>query len=171
MWNHPLPRLSSQMESSSFRIVALPATPFAQLHELADEQLVRRGIRRMVADRVPGYPCRVSLIDAHVGDEVLLLPYEHQGSDSPFRASGPIFVRAGAEQATLKPGAVPDLVRHRMLSVRAYDRHGTMVGADIAEGRDVEQAITRFFADPQVEVLHLHNPARGCYLCRVERPG
>jgi len=32
-----------------------------------------RGARRVIADSTPGYPCRVSLADAAVGDELLLL--------------------------------------------------------------------------------------------------
>lgn len=34
-----------------------------------------------------------SLEDAPVGEPVLLLPFVHQDSRSPYRASGPIFVR------------------------------------------------------------------------------
>jgi hypothetical protein len=29
--------------------------------------------------------------------------------------------------------------------------------------------IMRFFANPQVGYLHVHNARRGCYACRVDR--
>jgi hypothetical protein len=33
----------------------------------------------------------------------------------------------------------------------------------------LEEVIARFFADPQVAYLHLHNARPGCYNCRVDR--
>ena len=63
---------------NAFRLVGLAPEPFAPLFDLTDEQLVARGIRRVVADKKPGFPCRISLVDAEVGEELLLLPYRHQ---------------------------------------------------------------------------------------------
>ena len=68
-------------------------------------------MRRMRSDQPVGFPCRVSLEDAPVGEEVLLLPFTHQDSRSPYRASGPIFVRRGQgggadrERAAVVPDA------------------------------------------------------------------
>ena len=82
------------------------------------------GARLMLADAEPGFPCRVSLEDAKVGETVLLLPYTHHDVGSPYRASGPVFVRRHAAEARLGPGEVPQMLRHRLLSVRAYDAVG-----------------------------------------------
>ena len=71
----------------SFRIIGLPAEPFADLFSLSDEALrARRAVRR-IADAKPGYPCRISLTDAEPGEEVVLVHYAHQPSDSPYRSS------------------------------------------------------------------------------------
>ena len=75
---------------SSFEIVGLPAAAFAPLFSLSDAELSRMHARRVLATANPGFPCRVSLSDAEIGDELLLLPYTHQPADSPYRASGPI---------------------------------------------------------------------------------
>ena len=85
---------------ASFQLVALPSEQFASLFRQSDAELQARGIRRMLVDAKPGYPCRVSLMDAEVGESVLLIPYTHHDVSSPYRASGPIFVRAGATTAT-----------------------------------------------------------------------
>lgn len=57
----------------------------------------------------------------------------------------------------------------RLLSVRAYDREGMMVDADIAEGRQAETLFSRMLAQADVAYLHVHNAKRGCYAARVER--
>jgi len=154
---------------SSFRLVGLADTLFAPLFLLTDDALRARGIRRHVADADVGFPCRVSLEDAAAGEELLLLAHEHLPGDTPYRASGPIFVRRGARQATLAPDVLPPYVTRRLISARAYDGDGLMVDAEACEGTDLRATIARLLADPAVAFLHLHNAKRGCYSCRVER--
>jgi len=125
----------------------------------------------MVADSKPGYPCRISLVDADIGEAVLLLAYEHHAVDSPYRASGPIFVRIDARRSQPEPGEIPDFLRSRLLSIRAYDDQGALVTADVVEGRDLEGRFGPLFANPRVRQLHLHNARTGCFLCRADRPG
>jgi hypothetical protein len=151
-----------------FQISALPAEPFRSLFALSDAELAARGARWQVVSA--GTPCRVSLEDAAIGETVLLLPYEHQAAaGSPYRSAGAIFVRPDVPEARPAVNEVPESVRRRLLSVRAYDSEGMMIDADVAEGRVLEDAIARFFADPQVAYLHLHNARPGCYNCRVDR--
>lgn len=152
-----------------FRLVALPREKFAPLFALTDEALAAQGVRRTVADAHPGYPCRVSLADAAVGERLLLLPFTHQPANGPYRSSGAIFVREQAIQAVPAIGEVPDSVRRRLLSVRAYDADDTMVDAEVCEGNALEEQIERFFARPRVAYLHLHNARPGCFACRVDR--
>lgn len=155
--------------SDSFQFVALPAERFAPLFELSDAELAALGARRMIVDGKPGFPCRVSLVDAEIGETVVLLSYAHHDVDTPYRASGPIFVRRGAATARLAAGEIPGLLGHRQLSLRAYDRAAMMVASEVVEGRDLETAIRRFFADRRVDYLHVHNAKPGCFNCRVER--
>jgi hypothetical protein len=153
----------------SFQLVGLPAEPFASLGTLSTEELSRLGARRVVAATKPGYPCRVSLVDAEIGEELFLLPYEHQPANSPYKASGPIYVRRAATQRTLPVDEIPDYVRLRLISVRAYDEQDMIVGAEVCEGRLVATEIERQFTDPAVHYIHLHNAKRGCFSCLVQR--
>ena len=50
-----------------FRIVGLPVASFAPLFGLPNRELAGLGIVRRIADREPGFPCRVSLRDAEPG--------------------------------------------------------------------------------------------------------
>ncbi len=153
----------------SFRISALPREPFEALFALDELELARLGMRRRIAREKPGYPCRVSLEDAEVGESLILLPYEHHAVDSPYRASGPIYVREGAVQASLGAGEVPAFFRHRLLSARAYAARGMMRDAAVVEGTELEAALEALFADPKVAYVHLHNAKPGCFMARVDR--
>jgi hypothetical protein len=155
--------------TDSFQFMAVPSGNFARLMQQTDAQLQAAGARRMIADAKPGYPCRVSLVDAEIGETVLLIPYLHHDVSSPYRASGPIFVRSGAATAHPAAGEVPAMLGHRLLSVRAYDRMAMMVGAEVVQGAGLETAIRGLFADERVIYLHVHNAGPGCYNCRVVR--
>lgn len=155
--------------SNDFRITALAAETFRPLMALDDRALAARGIRRVIADEKPGFPCRVSLQDAEPGERLLLLPFTHHDVASPYRGSGPIYVREGAMTADLRVNEVPALLRTRLLSVRAYDRHAMMVESDVVDGQALDTLILRLFANPEIEYLHVHNARAGCFNCRVDR--
>jgi Protein of unknown function (DUF1203) len=154
---------------ASFQLVGLPYTSFAPLFALSDVQLTRIDARRVFADSKPGFPCRVSLADADVGEELLLLPFEHQPAASPYRSSGPIFVRHGAAQSVMEPGVIPDYVRTRLMSVRAYDSTHQMIDAAVCAGSETARAVDEMFARVEVAYIHLHNAKRGCFSCAVRR--
>jgi hypothetical protein len=152
-----------------FRISALPKSQFEPLFAMSAEELATRGALRQTVSKKPGFPCRVSLADAEIGEQVLLLHYEHLSVSTPFRSSHAIFVRPAAAQAQPGPNEVPDFFRSRTLSLRAFDAEGMMVEADLAEGRELETAIDRILDGPQVAYLHLHFAKPGCYAARVDR--
>lgn len=154
---------------STHQFVALPAETFAPWFDLNDSELRARGARRVVVDSQPGFPCRVSLADAAVGETVLLLPFVHLDVASPYRASGPIFVRRGVATARPAPGAIPAMFTHRLLSLRAYDGGDMMIAAEVVAGTELAAALDRLFGDREVRYLHLHNARPGCFNCRVDR--
>lgn len=151
-----------------FRISGVPAAQFADLFCLSDEALATRGAVRQIAG--DGTPCRISLTDAELGEEVILVHYEHHPVATPYRSGFAIFVREG-EQRYDKVDQVPLQLRSRMLSVRAYDDAGMLVDAELVDGTELEAAIQRLFADRQVGYLHVHFATFGCYAARVERAG
>ncbi|MEZ5930385.1 MAG: DUF1203 domain-containing protein [Alphaproteobacteria bacterium] len=153
----------------SFQISALPERLFAHLVDQTDDVLRAHGARRMVVDACPGFPCRVSLEDAAVGENVLLLNYEHQAAATPYRSSHAIFVRERAVQAKPQPDEVPLQLRRRLLSVRAFDVDGMMIEAEVVEGAALVPVVERMFAREAVSYLHAHNAKPGCYAARIDR--
>jgi len=152
----------------SFRISGLNAAPFAALFSMSDRQLAECGAVRRVAASKPGFPCRISLTDAEVGDEVILVHYEHHAVASPFRASHAIYVRSGEQQYDAVD-SVPPMLRSRLLSVRAFDADGMLADADVTDGTGLEALIERLFADTPTQYLHIHFARPGCYAARVDR--
>ena len=71
----------------TFQIRALDHHRFAKLFALSDSELAANMAVRQIATTKPGFPCRVSLADAEVGEELILVNYEHQPSASPYRAA------------------------------------------------------------------------------------
>ena len=153
----------------TFRISALPAAPFAPLFGLSDRDLAARGVVRRIADRQPGFPCRVSLQDAGVGEAVLLLNYEHLPAPGPYRSGHAIYVREHAIECRPDVDEVPEVLRTRLLSVRAFDADGFMLDAEVVDGAGVGEVVNRLFGDQRVDFLHLHNAKPGCYAARVDR--
>jgi len=152
-----------------FQISALRRNDFEELFSLDDESLANRGAKRYVADAKPGFPCRVSLEDAEPGECVILVPFCHQPADSPYRASGPIFVRESARTASIPADTVPPLLRSRLLSIRAYDANHLMIDADVVDGRELESCVSRILERAAVAYVHIHFARPGCFACRVDR--
>ncbi|MGI9548196.1 MAG: DUF1203 domain-containing protein [Flavobacteriaceae bacterium] len=136
---------------------------------MKDSELEVIGIRRSIVDEFPGYPCRISLEDAKPGEEVLLFTFEHHSVSTPYRSAGPIFIRKDALKAELAINEIPKMLRHRLLSLRAYNKEGMMVDARTQQGRMLREEIKDVFSLREVSYIHLHNAGPGCYNCTVER--
>jgi len=152
----------------SFRVTGLDPNLFADLHALSDDALAAKGVQRVRVDKKPNAPCRISLDDAEVGETVLLLNYDHQPADTPYRQQGPIFVRetSGRFEGT---DEIPPALARRPLSLRGFDADHMMIEADLVEGAEAAQLVERFFANPDVAYIHAHYAKRGCYAARIDR--
>ncbi|PSJ42961.1 DUF1203 domain-containing protein [Allosphingosinicella deserti] len=150
------------------RFIGLDPAPFRHLFGLSDEALAQQGAMRIAADSKPGFPCRITLRDAEPGESVLLLTHHHLGGETPYRASGPIFVREGA-QSPYSDTALPADMRARLYSVRAYNGADMMIAAEVVEGEMLKRVIAGFLEREDTAYLHLHHARRGCFACRVER--
>jgi hypothetical protein len=152
-----------------FQISGLPLAPFAPLFALTDAELAERAIVRQVANRTPGFPCRVSLCDAEPGERLLLLNYEHLPVASPYRSSHAIYVRENAVEAKLDRDEIPKLLESRLLSLRGFDSKGMMQRADVIQGQEARPVIESMFTDTSIQYIHVHNAKPGCYAARIDR--
>ncbi|USX16144.1 DUF1203 domain-containing protein [Oxalobacteraceae bacterium OTU3REALA1] len=153
----------------NFRITGLSPTPFQPYFGLPEAELESLGIRRYVVDAKPGFPDRIEMVEAEVGETVLLLNHVCQPAMTPYRASHAIFVREAATKAYDAVNQIPQSMRIRLLSLRGYDASGMMLAADVVQGTGIETVIVKLFGNPDVSYIHVHNAKQGCYAGRIDR--
>ena len=154
----------------SYAVSGLPQAEFQPLFDLPDAELARRGVKRMTVTAPMGFPCRISLEDRPVGETVLLLNYEHQPADTPFRSRHAIFVGEQAGPTRTYAGTLPPVLAARpFTSLRAFDAEGMMTDGAVVPVAELDGAIRRMLDAPDAAYLHAHYPGRGCYAARIVR--
>lgn len=154
--------------SVNFNISAIE-NKYNHLFDLSEEDLLVKGAVIMIVDEKPGFPCRVSLEDAEIGEEIVLFPFQHHKTNSPYQSAGPVFVRKNAERASLKVNEIPKMLLHRLLSLRVYDEKGIMIAAKTIEGGILKNEIEVIFNNKSANYIQVHNSSPGCYNCQVNR--
>lgn len=154
---------------STFHITGLDPAKFNDLFGKSSEELAAIGARRFVVDEKPGFPDRVEMRDLEIGETAILLNYTHLDSASPYRSSHAIYVAEGATRAYDAVDEIPDVLRIRLLSVRAFDEEAMMINADVIDGNDLRAWIVANFENRTVAFIDVHNAKRGCFAARVER--
>ncbi len=152
-----------------FRITGLDSVPFQKLYGLNDELLATFNAARYVVDKNPGFPERIEMRDGEVGESFLLINYQHQPADTPYRSSHAIFIREGAVETYDRINEIPDVLLSRHLAVRGFDSSGMLVEAELVEGKSLKSCLEKLLANPDSEYLHVHFAAHGCYAAKVER--
>lgn len=154
---------------TNFLVKSLNENEFSSLFNLSDDQLASTGAVRIIVDKESGFPCRVSLDNPAIGEEILLLPYQHHKTNSPYQSSGPIFVRKKATTAAMAVNQIPVILMKKPLSLRGYDEKGFMQAAAVTEADALSDQIDNMFLNPSITYIHIHSAKQGCYNCSVER--
>ena len=151
-----------------FRITGLSPEPFRHLFGLPDHELAKHRAIRVIADDV-NYPDRIGVREVAIGDSLLLLNHVCQPVESPYYATHAIYVHEHATEVYDRINEVPSVMRSRLLSLRAFNEKGIIIGAEVVQGTEVEGAIERLFSNENAAYIHAHNAARGCYSGRIDR--
>ena len=152
----------------TYRIKGLEPSQFAHLFALDEVELKERNMVRMPVDN-PNFPCRISLRDCDIGDEVILLNHTSHDGANPYRATHAIFVSKSASEAADYDNVIPPALDRRVLSLRGFDADGMMVDAALAQPGSADPAIRKLFDNPTVAHIDAHNAIRGCFAARIER--
>jgi hypothetical protein len=152
----------------AYRIEGLAAADYAGLFGLSDAELAARNALRVRADSPSGHPCRVSLQEAAEGEELLLLNHVSNDVPTPFRAAHAIYVRKGAETAGYDD-ALPPMFASRTLSLRGFDSEGMLRDGVLALPGEADAGIRALFERGEIDTIHAHSAAYGCFLARIER--
>lgn len=153
----------------SFQIFPLDPTPFAPLFALDDATLAQHKAVRVTADAAHSFPCRVSLEDAAIGEELLLINHTHMTTPSPYQASHAVYVRKDAARARPDRNEVPQMLTRRLLSLRAFDDQGFIQAAEIIDGDALGPALDAIVRAPEIAFADIHFAKRGCFAARATR--
>ena len=151
----------------NFTVRGLSPDPFERLYGLSDAKLADHLAKRVVVDG-PGFPERIEMRDAQPGETLLLVNFEHQPANTPYRSSHAVYVREGATERW-SGDHLPAVMRKRLLSLRGFSADGAMVDADVVDGHAADLVIARFLADPAIAYIHAHYAKPGCYAARIDR--
>lgn len=152
----------------TYTIAGLDPASFSHLFALSDADLERHDALRVTATSYPGFPCRISLEDAALGETVILLHHVSHSARTPYRSSYAIYVREVAEAAHYRDGLAPVMLG-RPLGLRAFDEAGMLRDARLAMPGEGDAAIRGLFANPEIAYIHAHNAAHGCFVAQIDR--
>jgi len=153
----------------TYRIEGLEPTPLLPLFDASDDALAAALATRVTASSDTGFPCRVSLQDANIGDDLIFTHHVSNDVAGPFRMAHAIYVRRGAEQAEPIHDRFPDMLDRRTIGLRAFDRDGMLIAARLALPSEGDREVRALLDDEQVAYIHAHNAAYGCFLAAIER--
>jgi hypothetical protein len=153
---------------TSFRCIAMSSNDAARLRRATSDDF-GYPIQRLDLDRT--YPCRHCLREASAKTGMLLLSYQAPKPKSVYGHPTAIFMCAGECERFEQPDAIPDIVRNRLVSFRAFGSDGMMIylANAIVEGDGHAAAVRRIFALEDVAYINVHTARPGCLLCHIER--
>lgn len=152
----------------TYMISGLSPDHFTPLFAMGDAELAAVNARRVTATADRGFPCRISLEDAKVGEELILLHHTSHDVATPYRSAYAIYVRAGVAAARYRD-ALPPVFEGRALALRGFDGDAMLRTARLAGPGEADGAIRDLFADPGIAYIDAHNAAYGCFAARIER--
>ena len=100
-------------------------------------------LHRKIADHPA--PCRHCLAEAQIGASMLLGSYHFGRPHGVYWTPSPIFLHAKPCERFEHADTVPEIVRNRLVSVRAYDADDMCIYelGDVCDGTDVERLLAR----------------------------
>ena len=153
----------------TYAIEGLSPAPFAALFTMDDAQLAKHQAVRVTATANPGFPCRITLEDADVGEEVILLHYLCHDVATPYRNAYAIYVRNSAAPPPRYVDSVPPVFADRPIALRGFDAAGMLKGAALAPPGSADAQIRTLFTRDDIAYIHAHNAAHGCFSARIDR--
>ena len=152
----------------SYRCVAVSTGDAERLRHAATDDFGNR-IERFDLDRT--YPCRHCLREASARNGMLLLSYQTPKPKSVYGQPTAIFMCASSCERFEQQDTIPDIVRNRLVSLRAFRSDGMMIydANQIVDGGDYNAAVRKIFSSDDVAFINAHTAKAGCMLCHIER--
>jgi hypothetical protein len=152
------------------RFVPIPESVAIAVRRERKDPFGNSGLSPIVVDKEESFPCRICLEDARIGETVFLFSYSPFGRPAPHQTLGPVYVHAGACTPFQPSPRLPEVLRRRLVALRAYDEEGTeLVECDVLEGAALEERAQRALENHRARRVNVHFARPGCFACSIER--
>jgi len=151
----------------SYQISGLSPEPFESLFDMDDDELAVHNAVRVKATG-PGFPCRITLEDAPAGEDLILLHHLSHDVQTPYRSAYAIYVRANVDAARYID-EVPPVFNGRPIALRGFDAFGILRDASLALPGEADSKIRALLENEDIDYIHAHNAAHGCFSARIDR--
>lgn len=149
------------------RIVAIPTSVAQAVRETMRAPGYGFPAHREVgADRAP---CRHCLRQIAAGAERLLFTYDRFAGVEELPQPGPVYIHAEECERYPEDTGFPEELRASPRTLEGYARGRRLLAQEYVENGDMEKAIERIFAQPEVEYIQVNSTTAGCYTFRIER--
>lgn len=152
----------------TYQITGLSPEPFAHLIDAPDNVLASAGAVRVTAGADMGWPCRISLRDAKVGENLILINHISHDFATPYKSSYAIYIGEHRDVAADYIDQIPPVFEGRPLAFRAFDKTGMLRGPALALQGQADAKIRELFERDDIAYIHAHNAAHGCFAAKVE---
>jgi hypothetical protein len=152
-----------------YRVVAIPEEISQQARALLKSPQYGHPAHVELAS---GYgPCRSCLRTFQEGQEDrILFTYDPFAGLDPYPSPGPVFIHwDGCPR--YEGAAFPDGLRNLPLTFEGYGPDRWVLARERTQGKDVDSAIERLLAQPEVRYVHVRNSEAGCFIALIERAG
>lgn len=153
----------------TYKIRGIDPAPYRHLVGASEAELAEAGAVRVMAACSPGYPCRASLVDAEIGETLILINHVSHDVETPYRSAFAVYLRESAEEPAEFVDQLPPVFDNRPLSLRAFDSDGMLANAALAMPGKAEESVHALLADDNIAYIDAHNAAQGCFAARIER--
>jgi len=150
-----------------FRIVPIDPSISNQVRTLSRSPQYGHPVHIEVAK---GYgPCRSCLDVFRTGEERrVLFTYNPFAGLDAYPSPGPVFIH----EEQCEPYAAttfPPTLRDLPLTLEGYGTDRWLLQRDRPAEPEIENAVERIFANPEVLYIHVRNTEAGCFIARIER--
>jgi len=153
---------------TSFRVVEIPTSIAESVRSSLRSPRYGHPAHTEIAT---GYgPCRHCLRTFRVGAEArILFTYDPFEGMEALPLPGPVFIHAEACERYPEDGGFPGDLRSHALTLNGYARGRRLRAQEYVADGEVEAALERLLARPEIDYIHVRDTAAGCYDLCVER--
>jgi Protein of unknown function (DUF1203) len=160
--------LREEQEMIQIRVVAIPTKIADAVRSTHKDPRYGHPAHTEIAGE--GAPCRHCLqIIAAGSEKATLFTYDAFEGCESLPLPGPVYIHTQACERYPEDGGFPAMLRKTPRTLNAYARGRRLLATEYIENCNLDAAIEKLLARPEVDYIHVRSTTAGCYTFRIER--